>query len=68
MGFPPAELVRPIKKPVPSVDTLTSEQAANLYESLLEAWGEEGWSRVKLICQDAVRKGARYSKNWCEPK
>ena len=63
--FPPVEDVRPEPKPVPGVDVLESEEAANLFDSKLEAWGERGWAAVKRICEDAVRKGAPYPNGWC---
>jgi hypothetical protein len=65
--FPPAEDVRVELKPVPSLETLESEEAGNLYESLLESWGERGWLTVQRVCDDAVRKGAVYPPDWCRP-
>ncbi|WP_390549905.1 hypothetical protein [Qipengyuania sp. MTN3-11] len=44
---------------------LESEEAANLYDSKLEGWGERGWAAVARICRDAVRKGAPYPEGWC---
>lgn len=65
-SFPPVEDTRVVPKPTPGPEILEDEQAAALYDSLLEAWGDEGWARVKSICEDAVRKGARYPAGWCD--
>lgn len=64
--FPPVEDARPEPKPVPGPEVLESEEAANLYDSALEAWGERGWAAVARICRDAVRKGAPYPEGWCD--
>lgn len=64
-SYPPAEDVRPVPEPVPGPETLESERAARQFDIELEAWGEEGWARVKRICRDAVRKGAPYPEGWC---
>lgn len=66
-SYPPVEDVRPEAKPVPGLETLESEEAANLFDSKLEAWGDRGWAAVRRICEDAVRKGAPYPKDWCLP-
>lgn len=67
LSYPPVEDVRQEAKPVPGAETLESEEAANLFDSALEAWGDRGWAAVRRICEDAVRKGAPYPKDWCLP-
>ena len=67
-SFPPAADARPEVKPKPTGEVLVSEEAARLYESALEAWGDRGWQAVARICRDAVRKGAPYPDGWCDPE
>lgn len=52
-------------KPQVPLEALESDEAARLYDSELEGWGERGWSAVGRICRDAVRRGAPYPKGWC---
>ena len=66
-GFPPANLVRVKTEPVAGPDVFTSEEAAQLFNSTIDEWGREGWSRVGMICRDAERKGALYPEKWCPP-
>lgn len=53
-------------KPQPPVEIVTDAEAEALYNSAIEAWGEEGWARITRICRDAVRRGAPYPEGWCE--
>jgi len=64
-GFPPANLVRVKPEPVPGPEVFTSDEAAQLFNSTMDEWGREGWSRIGMICRDATRKGALYPDKWC---
>jgi hypothetical protein len=37
-------------KPIPSIDILTSAQAAARYNIEVESWGQRGWDAVKAVC------------------
>jgi hypothetical protein len=44
-------------KPVPSIDILTSAQAAAKHNIAIETWGQKGWDRVKAVCVWAKARG-----------
>lgn len=64
-SFPPVEDVRTEVKPLPGPEVFESDEAAQTFNSAIEAWGERGWAAVGRICRDAVRKGAPYPEGWC---
>lgn len=55
--YPPVELLGSIPKPVPTIDTVTSAQAAAEYNISVETWGQAGWDRVKAVCVWARERG-----------
>jgi hypothetical protein len=55
--FPSAIDLAAEAKPVPSLDVLTSDVAAEQYNSSVEAWGERGWSAIARICRWSARLG-----------
>jgi hypothetical protein len=44
-------------KPIPSIDILTSAQAAARYNIEVESWGQRGWDAVKAVCIWAKTRG-----------
>lgn len=38
-------------KPIPPVDIVTSERAAEAHNAAVEAWGERGWLTVARLCR-----------------
>lgn len=55
--FPSAADLAIENKPLPGVDTLTSETAADAYDAKLEAWGERGWLALGRVCRQLVAIG-----------
>lgn len=55
--FPHAELLAVDPKPLPSIDILTSAQAAAKHNIAVEMWGQAGWDRVKSLCLWAKERG-----------
>jgi hypothetical protein len=51
LSLPPAADLAVEAKPVPSDDTVTSDQAAQAYNIEVEAWGERGWRAVARLCR-----------------
>lgn len=55
--YPPANLLGVEAKPVPSIDILTSAQAAAQHNIALESWGQRGWDAVRAVCVWAKARG-----------
>ena len=56
-AFPSAIDLKAEPKPVPGVEVLTSDIAAEEYNSAVEAWGERGWAAIARICRWSARLG-----------
>ena len=50
-AFPSAIDLKAEPKPAITPDVLTSDIAAEQYNSSVEAWGERGWAAVARICR-----------------
>lgn len=46
-------------KPVPPVEIVTSEAAADDYDIQLESWGSRGWQMVSRVCGWAKASGMK---------
>ncbi len=55
--FPPVELLGSTPKPVPTVEILTSAQAAAAHNIAIETWGQKGWDQVRAVCLWAKVRG-----------
>jgi hypothetical protein len=55
--YPPAALLAVEAKPVPTVDILTSSQAATAHNIAKDTWGQKGWDTVRAICVWAKERG-----------
>jgi hypothetical protein len=55
--YPPAALMVAEPKPVPTIDTVTSAQAAAAYNIAVESWGTRGWDAVRSLCVWAKERG-----------
>jgi hypothetical protein len=55
--FPPAEILGAEPKPVPTIEILSSAQAAAAHNIAIETWGQKGWDRVKAACLWAKERG-----------
>ena len=56
--FPPTADLTVEPEPVLTIETLTSDKAANDHEAAVLAWGRRGWLTVGRICRWAEGMGA----------
>ena len=55
--FPPAALLSPPPKPVPTDDIVTSAQAHARYDIAVEDWGQAASDQVQALCVWAKTRG-----------
>ena len=58
-SFPSASELQVEPRPVPTVDILTSEAAADDYQTAVETWGDRGWQAVNRLCIWAKASGMK---------
>jgi hypothetical protein len=58
-SFPSAQDLIPPPKPVPADDILTSDKAANDYDSALEGWAEAMRLQLGRLCRFEVSVGMK---------